>query len=309
MSEQNLRGVFAIPVTPFTEDGQLDIESLDTCVDFCLDHGSHGIVMPVNASEISTLTDQEWERVISAGISRVNSRVPFVAGISGNSLEHSVERARKAQDFGAGFLMAMPPGTEANRENIKRFYEEVADSVQIPIWIQNNKPPKMVSIPTDVCIDLLRNVPNIKYLKEESEYPGHVMSKVLEEAGESCKSIMGGLGGRFLLDEFRRGSAGTMPAGHYTDLQVKIWKSLEKGKRNDDGTREITREARCLWEKLLPSLNFEFMFGVTAYKLIFWKRGVISSPATRIPTRRPFDDKDMLELDEIMKNMQDVLDS
>ena len=46
------------------------------------------------------------------------------------------------------------------------------------------------------------------------------------------------------------------------------------------------------------------MFGVTAYKLVFWKRGIISSPFARIPIRKPFDDQDMIELDQILDGME-----
>ena len=56
---QNPRGVYSIPVTPFHEDGKLDLDSLRKCIEFCLEKGAHGIVMPVNASEVSTLTDEE----------------------------------------------------------------------------------------------------------------------------------------------------------------------------------------------------------------------------------------------------------
>ncbi len=50
---QNPRGVYSIPVTPFHENGKLDLDSLRKCIEFCLEKGAHGIVMPVNASEVS----------------------------------------------------------------------------------------------------------------------------------------------------------------------------------------------------------------------------------------------------------------
>jgi len=58
------RGVFTIPVTPFHEDGSIDWDSLRRCVEFCIEAGAHGIVMPVNASEFFTLTDDERGRSI-----------------------------------------------------------------------------------------------------------------------------------------------------------------------------------------------------------------------------------------------------
>ena len=52
MSETGrFRGVFAIPVTPFTDGGSLDEVSLARCAEFIVAAGGHGIVGPVNASE------------------------------------------------------------------------------------------------------------------------------------------------------------------------------------------------------------------------------------------------------------------
>ena len=45
------RGVYAIPPTPFGDDGSLDEVSLQKCVDFCIWAGADGIVWGVNASE------------------------------------------------------------------------------------------------------------------------------------------------------------------------------------------------------------------------------------------------------------------
>ena len=159
-----MKGIFAIPVTPFKEDGSLDLESLKKCVDFCLDSGAHGIVMPVNASEVSTLTHEEWMMVLKTGLSRVKESVPFVAGISGNSLEICVERAKICQDLGADSIMTMPPGSGGGLVNIREFYEKISAAIELPIWIQNNKPPNGANVSTDLIIELLETVSNIKYL-------------------------------------------------------------------------------------------------------------------------------------------------
>ena len=91
---QNPRGVYSIPVTPFKDNGELDIKSLKSCIEFCLDKGAHGIVMPVNASEVATLTDNERDQVLKEGINTVSGSVHFVAGVTGSSVEQVIERAK-----------------------------------------------------------------------------------------------------------------------------------------------------------------------------------------------------------------------
>ena len=92
-------GVYTIPVTPFHEDGSIDFDSLKRCVEFCLECGTHGIVMPVNASEFFTLSDSERVRVITAGVEANGNAVPFVAGVSGVSPQHVVGRVNLGDEL------------------------------------------------------------------------------------------------------------------------------------------------------------------------------------------------------------------
>ena len=39
------KGVFVISVTPFTEAGEIDFESLDRVVDFYFERGAHGLTI------------------------------------------------------------------------------------------------------------------------------------------------------------------------------------------------------------------------------------------------------------------------
>lgn len=303
---QNPRGVYSIPVTPFHEDGRLDIESLRKCIEFCLEKGAHGIVMPVNASEVATLTDEERILVIKEGAKVVNGSVHFVAGVTGNSIEQVKESVKIVEDIGVDSVITMPNARIASAQYIYDYFGEISKATDLPIWIQNNDGQgKLVA--TNIIINLINDFENIQFLKEESAYAGHVMSEVVEKLGNKCKSIMGGIGGTFLLDEYRRGAQGTMPAGHFTDVIVSIWNALDTQKKGKDGYYEINDQARILWESLLPSLNFERRFGVTAYKWVFWKRGIIESPATRLPSRKPFDVADQEELQKIMDRLSPLM--
>ena len=64
--------------------------------------------MPVNASEGPRLTDDERDEVLRVGVATVGGAVPVVAGASGVSIEHCVERARVAVECGADSIIAMP---------------------------------------------------------------------------------------------------------------------------------------------------------------------------------------------------------
>jgi 4-hydroxy-tetrahydrodipicolinate synthase len=107
---------------------------------------------------------------------------------------------------------------------------------------------------------------------------------------------MGGIAGRYLLDEYRRGACGTMPACEATDLHVQVWEALEAGE---------ARRARDLHTRVLPLLNFEaLMPGV--YNAILKRRGVIASDYVRHSGGSPLDALDHQELSAIFADLRDL---
>ncbi len=302
-----MRGVYSIPVTPFNEDGSVDFPSLRRCVEWCVERGAHGIVLPVNASEGPFLTDSERADVIREGVKATAGAVPFVAGVSGITTTHAVEYTKAAVEAGADSVIAAPPNA-ANNEMMLDYFGSVAEASGVPVWLQNNKPPTSPVIPTPLIVRMLKEIDHVEYVKEESLVPGQVMTELFEQSGDSCKGIMGGMGGRFLTDEYHRGSCGTMPAGHITDAHRKLWDALEKGGKDSDGLQVVTDEAQTIWEQLLPALNFEFMYSISAYKIAFHRRGVIRTPVTRNPAAKKMDRLDIEELDRILGRLSPLLD-
>lgn len=305
--KDQMRGVYSIPVTPFNQDGSVDFGSLARCVEWCVEHGAHGIVLPVNASEGPFLTDSERAEVIRTGVKATAGAVPFVAGVSGTTTVHAVEYTRAAVEAGADSVIAAPPNG-AGADMMFDYFGAIAEAAGVPVWVQNNKPPTSPTIPTPLIVRMLKEIDHIDYVKEESLVPGQVMTELFEGSGDACRGIMGGMGGRFLVDEYRRGACGTMPSGHITDAHRKLWDALEKGGRDSEGLQVVTDEARAIWEQMLPSLNFEFLYSIAVYKMAFYRRGIIKTPVTRNPAAKKLDRIDIEELDRILDRLSPLLD-
>ncbi len=84
MSEFNRhsRGVYLIAVTPFKENGALDLESTDSLVDFYLDCGVTGLTILGIMGEATKLTAEESKTFVPRLLKPVNARDPVVAGTS-----------------------------------------------------------------------------------------------------------------------------------------------------------------------------------------------------------------------------------
>ena len=110
---------------------------------------------------------------------------------------------------------------------------------------------------------------------------------------------MGGSGGRFIIDEYRRGSNGIMPSGHMVEAHRILWDQLELSEPD-----QVNENAIETWNQMLESLTFEFQFSVTAYKYFFWKRGIIRTNITRDPAKK-LDKFDQVEADRILETLSD----
>ena len=297
MPNRPYRGVFTIPVTPFADDGSLDQDSLEETVRFCIAAGAQGLVTPVNASEFSTLSDEERHRVVET-VARVNDRqLPFVAGVAGVSAQVAVQLARHAADSGADALIAMPPYIRKPvAAEIFTYYEKMSQATDLPIFIQNHAIG--VEMAPAFLGRLARDLPTVLYIKEEVAPVTHSVSAAIEACGDAVEGVFGGAAGKHMLDEFRRGAVGTMPACDVTDAHVAVWRAHEAG---DEA------QARALLNRLLPLLNFESLHSMVAYKEIMKRRGIIRSSYVRASTTNSLDAHDHAELDLILDDMKDLL--
>jgi 4-hydroxy-tetrahydrodipicolinate synthase len=99
-----------------------------------------------------------------------------------------------------------------------------------------------------------------------------------------------------LIDEWRRGAAGNMPANQLTDIQVKMWNLLEAG--DEAGARQV-------FNQVLPLISYERMHGVAAYKEIMYRRGIFKTRVSRAPGKN-LDDMDRAELDAIWSGVESL---
>jgi 4-hydroxy-tetrahydrodipicolinate synthase len=291
------RGVFTIPVTPFDAQGEIDERSLERCVQFCVDAGAHGVVAPVNASEAPVLLDDERKRVAEIVVATVARRAPVVVGVSAATTRQSVDFARHARATGADAVIAMPPYVKKpSPSEIVDFYQQVARAADVPVFIQNWGAPLGTPMSARFLADLVR-IEGVDYIKEETAYAAQLMTELQSLAGPELKGMMGGMAGRYLFNEYRRGACGTMPACEVTDVDVQIWNKLEAGD---------LAGARRLHNRLIPLLNIEAMYGAAIYKEVLKRRGIIEHATMRGPGLVELDDFDRQELDAILDDIGEL---
>src|SRR5919202_3938205 len=263
-------------------------------------------VTPVNASEFTTLSPDERRAVMRIAVEENQraggrGRVPVVIGVGARTTPEAVAYAKFAQKIGADAVIAMPAyDPPLDETGIYDFYAALDRALTIPIYLQNHerigapdRPGPGTPISPEFMARLCRELPHVQYVKEESLNTGYKIVKTLELAGDSCLGIMGGKAGRYLLDEHRPGACGTMPACESADVHAQLWNLLDAGR---------AREARDLFNDLLPLLNYEALFGTAVYKEVLYRRRIIASPFKRLPGPT-LDRYDHEELDAILADL------
>lgn len=289
------RGIFPIVATPFTEGYELDEKSLRKLVHFCLRAGVHGLVGPANASEFSTLSDDERKRWIEIVVAETGGQVPVIGSTTSGHALPTVALSRYAQKVGANGIMSMPPHVQhPDAAGCYAYYQALSEALDVPIMVQNYIGPIGTPMSPDLLAHMCRELPRVEYIKEETLPSSRMMSATIAAAGKFCKGVFGGQGGLYLVDEYRRGTAGNMPACEIPDVQVALWNKLEAGDMAG---------ARTLFNRVLPLVNYERQYGVGLYKEILYRRGVVATRVCRTPGR-DLDDNDRAELDAILADIE-----
>ena len=101
------RGSFAIPMTPYDDHDRIDEETLAAEIEFCVESGVGGLVVPVMVSEFRVLSEDERRTMVRDPVEVSAGRVPVIANCAAVNTPLAVEYARYAQTAGADAVIAM----------------------------------------------------------------------------------------------------------------------------------------------------------------------------------------------------------
>lgn len=281
MVNLGMRGIFPIISMPFDAQGRIVQRDLERQIDWLLGHGVHGLGIAM-ASEVFKLTESERDDVLTTVVKSANGRVPVVMNTGGEGTDVTIHYSRRAEDLGADALMIRPTSyipTTAS-EHV-RYFEEVASSVSIPIFMQDQS---TAPVPPGMAVQCARRHENLCYIKVETPptLPRVVEAKQL--AGDETNLILfGGMGGAFFLEELVRGSVGSMPGATMPDAFVKVWDLWQSG--DTTGAFGMFDEFASLIRVLAQGQGLANWI----YKFILYKRGVFAEGSTfaRSPSLKP----------------------
>jgi dihydrodipicolinate synthase/N-acetylneuraminate lyase len=123
------------------------------------------------------------------------------------------------------------------------------------------------------------------------------MTETIKLAGDRLKGVMSAWQGNNIITEYERGACGATVACHLVDVYVRLWNALEAGNR---------MEAREIYKRMLPMINYDLMYTPWLYKEVLYRRGLIPNTHTRYDVQR-MDRFDLKHVEEILADLREFM--
>ncbi|MBV8161067.1 MAG: 4-hydroxy-tetrahydrodipicolinate synthase [Acidimicrobiia bacterium] len=155
--------VLTAMVTPFDDDGALNVDAAVALARWLTENGSDGIVLTGTTGEGPVLTDDEDVELWRAVVDAVN--VPVIAGSGTNDTAHAIELTKKAEACGvAGALVVTPYYNRPSQAGIEAHFRAVAAATTLPILIYDIpiRTGRRVALDTFVRLGDVANIVGVK---------------------------------------------------------------------------------------------------------------------------------------------------
>jgi 4-hydroxy-tetrahydrodipicolinate synthase len=152
-------------VTPFSPDGELDLDAAAALARHLVDNGSDGLVVAGTTGEGPVLTDPERISLFRAVIEAVT--VPVIASSGTNDTAHSVLMTREAEAAGAaGVLVVTPYYNRPSAAGLSAHFRAVAEASDLPVVLYDVPVRSGRRIGPDLTLNLATEVANIVAVKD-----------------------------------------------------------------------------------------------------------------------------------------------
>lgn len=268
-------GAQVLLLTPFTDDGEVDERSLASLVDYVIDGGIDGIVGLGTTGEFFTMSVDEQAALMATLARVVRGRVPLTYGVGNSATSVSIALARHAQALGADCVMLQPPYYfDHTPASVEAHFVAVADAVDLPVMAYDGGGGIELSV--ERVRRLNEQAANIRYVKMSIVDPAKVAA--MRAGAPDVEALVGDE--NMLLMGLRHGAIGSTVG--WSNVDPSAVARVHRAYEDDDLDRARTVLLREVVPGVSPCITAKNGW-IRSYKEILAAKGVIASPATRLP--------------------------
>lgn len=239
--------VLTAMVTPFHEDGSLDLDGAQTLArHLTTEGGNDGLVIAGTTGESPTLTHDEQIDLVTAVVEAVD--VPVIAGAGSNDTRAAVELTKRCTKAGAhGILHVAGYYNRPSQAGLSEHFRACAAATDLPVLLYDIPGRTGRKVDTETMVDLFAEVENIVGVKDAAGNPGET-ARLLSLAPEGTQVYSGDDG--LTLALLAIGGVGTIGvATHWVGNETTAMMNAFFG--------GDVHEAARINRRLIPSYEFE----------------------------------------------------
>ncbi|MEU7933546.1 dihydrodipicolinate synthase family protein [Micromonospora echinofusca] len=285
-----IAGVVPPVVTPLTEEGTVDVRSLERLVERLLAAGVDGIFALGSSGETVFLTDNQRDQVLETVVKTVGGAVPVIAGCIEPTTRRVLDRAEASARLGADGLVATAPFYAiVGPHEIERHFRSLASSVELPLFAYDIPVCVHTKLSTDLLTRLAADgvVAGVKDSSGDDVAFRQLVLRIAERAPDTGFSLL--TGHEVVVDAMMlAGASGSVPglgnvdpAGYVRLHRACVGGDWDTARREQD---RLTRLFRIV-DAADPATTAGATRGVGAFKTALALLGVIDGNAVSLPLR------------------------
>jgi 2-dehydro-3-deoxy-D-pentonate aldolase len=272
-------GLMPAMVTPFDEQGEVDLVATEAVVERFIVAGVDGISPLGSTGESSHLNGDERKRFIEEVSRIVGGRVPLVVGVGAAGTREAVELARHAEGVGVDAVLIVSPFYwKVGEEGLFKHFAAVAESVNIPVLVYNLPMLTGIDLSPSLIARIAAECPNVTGLKDTVTEYRHTVSVLREvKRVRSDFSVLAGWED-LILPSLLAGADGSICA--FANVAPELFVNLVRSARDGELAKAAELHRRVL---SLLTLGAYSDPPISAIKLAMNTLGVPLSSAVRGP--------------------------
>ena len=228
-------------VTPFDEQGELDLDAAANLAAWLVDNGSDGLVLAGTTGESPVLSDSE-EVALTKAVREA------LLGTGSNDTDYAVAASRRAEALGVeGVLVVSPYYNRPPQSGLDHYFRSVAAATDLPVVIYDIPARTGRKINTATMLRLIHEVPNLVALKDAAGNPAET-ARLLRDAPDGFEVYSGD--DALTLQLLSVGAVGVISVASH-------WVGREMGEMISAVTKGDVAEAARINQGLIESYEFE----------------------------------------------------
>jgi 4-hydroxy-tetrahydrodipicolinate synthase len=278
------RGLFIPHVTPFGDDGALDLESLERLTTHQTSiHGVAGLVSCARIGEGPVLGSEEKRRVyeVAGKVARKAGKL-HIATIAPQSTDEAIRLIRDLQNLPVDAVMIFPPlllaWGKVESELKFRFFEDITHATSMPLVLFQIPVKSYWYDPATIC--RIAGLDNVVAFKEAS-FDINLFTETMKQL-ERAKASMEVLSGndRFVAESYRLGAAGALIG--VANVATEKWAAMDLAAQQGDFDKAaaLQKELEAVKEIVFREPIVE---AVARIKIVLQHEGLIKTATVRRP--------------------------